>query len=107
MQMFDIPKSGRFMLIILLQNWPQLQRALETAQSRPESLAGSETGSRHDGDSASRAEDLKEELENEHATMKSLIDNGIKVPKHTIVLLQEANGPNKCRLTWNQVSNLL
>ena len=88
------------MLIILLQNWPPLQRALETASSRPESLAGSESGQ----DSSSRAEDLKEELENEHATMKHLIDSGIKIPKHTIILLQEANGPNKCRLSWNQVS---
>ena len=78
--------EGRFMLIILLQNWPPLQRALETAQSRPESLAGSETGSKTDNDSSSRAEDLKEDLENEHSNMKMLIDNGIKVPKHTIML---------------------
>merc|ERR1739848_146274 len=92
---------GRFMLIILLQNWPPLQRALESASSRPESLAGSESGQ----DSSSRAEDLKEELENEHATMKHLIDSGIKIPKHTIILLQEANGPNKCRLSWNQVGS--
>ena len=51
---------GRFLLVNLLQKWPPLQRSLETAQSRPESLAGSENGSRAETDAQSQADDLNE-----------------------------------------------
>jgi len=104
-----------------------LQKVLETAQSRPESLEGirfreklthfllliiriifenlkkgSETGSHHN-DSSSTAEVLKEELENEQLLMNRLICNGICLPKNTIIFIQDLFGSKFVRLGWSQV----
>jgi len=95
---------GRFMLTILLYKWPVLQKVLETAQSRPESLEGSETGSHHN-DSSSTAEVLKEELENEQLLMNRLICNGICLPKNTIIFIQDLFGSKFVRLGWSQVGS--
>ena len=89
------------MLVSIFQNWSNLQKALESAHSRPESLAGSETGSKTDTECF--RDDLKDELENDHAIMKRIIQKGICLPKDTPILIHESNGAGKCRVVWNMV----
>ena len=89
------------MLVSIFQNWANLQKALDCAQSRPESLAGTETGSKTDTECF--RDDLKDELENDHAIMKKIIQHGICLPKNTPILIHESNGAGKCRVVWNMV----
>jgi len=89
------------MLVSIFQNWANLQKALESAQSRPESLAGSETVSKTDTECFPDA--IKDELENDHAIMKKIIHEEICLPKSTPILIHESNGAGKCRVLWNMV----
>lgn len=92
---------GRFMLVSIFQNWANLQKSLESAQSRPESLAGSETGSKTDTECF--RDDVKDELEDDHTIMKKIIQEEICLPKSTPILIHESNGAGKCRVLWNMI----
>ena len=74
------------MLVSIFQNWANLQKALESAQSRPESLAGSETGSKTDTECF--RDDVKDELENDHTIMKKIIqeEGSCKKQNHKLYL---------------------
>jgi len=95
---------GRLMLTILLYKWPALQRALESASSRPESLEGASDTSRAE-DSSSTAETLKEETENEQVIMRRLVSSGICLPKSTIIFVQDLIASKFVRLGWTQVGS--
>jgi len=97
-----IVSLGRFMLVSIFQNWANLQKSLESAQSRPESLAGSETGSKTDTECF--RDDVKDELEDDHTIMKKIIQEEICLPKSTPILIHESNGAGKCRVLWNMVN---